>query len=408
MKPIMPSPIILSALIPDQDWDAGLVSFDSFHPHQALLGWEAQLKNFGAIMARLKIPCFITPAPELFFTPTSWAVLAQALGLPADYFNQATHIRFGTGRHMRILRGVNNYLASAEHTRNTIMAVGAHPLRDQATAPHALVGLLPLTDEVGPLHRPDASPIPALPLPSGLLSFDLPGEGKPALGALTPADFAGLELTSLAETTIWPLRTGGTPSVHIRRLALEFNAAQAAHKPFLLLPWNLANPATCVPDLVTKFIRTLGNAANLLLLPFNATRPSAQGLIPALGLIRTQIGEADEAALGQLFIGSITDLGVLKTLRRLNIAAWVDGLDPEAGWTASRLRACMIPTLIMNEELTEPTMTACNDEFGRRYVPGRTIAVRACQALAGRTGTVEGAMPFNTRKWQSWVAKLQG
>jgi hypothetical protein len=406
---------ILSTLATDQTWDAGLQNFAAFQPQQALLGWAAQMRSFGTIMTRLKIPCFVTPAPEMFFTDTTWTVLARTLGLPPKHFASAVHLRFSAGRHARILRGIPNYLASAETAATGVLPTGGHPFRDQNTAPHALAGMLDLTGSAGPLHRPDGTDILRVPIPPGLLTADIPPETlSPA--PLTPADFAGLEIISLADaaSTTWPLPRAAGPSMHIRRLLLEFQAN--ADKPFLLLPWNLANPASCIPDVVTKLARTLStgtHAANLLLLPFNAT--SASLLVPAVAKIRANIGETDEAALSHLFLGAVTDLTVIPLLRRLQPVAWIDGLDPEAAWTEARLNACAIPTLTLRYALTEPTMTEITDEFGQRFVAGFTLPVRDCLRLIAQTRTVRDdstsavppIAPYSIRRWRSWLKKFQ-
>jgi hypothetical protein len=412
-----PGIFILSTLAPDQSWDAGLLPFDAYKPQQALLGWAAQMHSFGTIMRRLKISCFVTPAPEMFFTETSWAVLAQSLGLPRSHFANAVHLRFSAGRHARILRGIPNHLACAETALTGVLATGGHPFRDLNTGPHALAGLLDLTGSAGPLHRPDGTEIFRAPIPPGLLTADLPPEAaSPA--PLTPADFAGLDIISLADaaSATWPLPRAAGAAMPIRRLLLEFQAS--ADKPFLVLPWNLANPASCIPDVAAKLARTLStgtHAANLLLLPFNTTRASASQLVPAVAKIRAEVGETDEAALSHLFLGAVTDLAVIPLLRRLQPVAWIDGLDPEAAWTEARLNACAIPTLTLRYALTEPSMTEVTDEFGQRFVAGFTLPVRDCLRLVAQSKAVRDdstsaappVIPYSIRRWRTWLKKFQ-
>jgi len=411
-----PPLFILSTLAPDQTWDAGLQNFSAFQPQQALLGWAAQMRSFGTIMTRLKIPCFVTPAPEMFFTETTWTVLARTLGLPKTHFANAVHLRFSAGRHARILRGIPNYLASAETAATGVLPTGGHPFRDQNTAPHALAGMLDLTGSAGPLHRPDGTDILRMAIPPGLLTADFRPE-ETSLAPLTPGDFTGLELISLADAAIatWPLPPAAGPSMHIRRLLLEFQAS--TDKPFLVLPWNLANPASCIPDVATKLARTLStgaHAANLILFPFNATSASANLLVPAVAKIRANIGETDEAALSHLFLGAVTDLAVIPFLRRLQPVAWIDGLDPESAWTEARLNACAIPTLTLRYALTEPTMTEVHDEFGQRFVSSFTLPVRDCLRLIAQTRSIRNdstsavppIAPYSVRRWRGWLNKF--
>jgi len=397
--------IVLSAPSLNQSWDSVLGPLAAYRGLNCLLGWDAQLLGFGAALRECGAACLVTPAPEMFFTPVSWAAAVRSAGIAVPDLRQIVHIRFGGGRFARVLRGVPNFLAVAEAGWNNIMAPGAHPFRNHDTAPQAIRAMLDLCGGAGPLRRPDGTAIERLTVPEDLLAAGIPApldETRP----LRPADFDGLEICGAAD---FDAARWNSP-FQARRLMLDFNAnSLSLARRLVLLPWNLANPVGCVPDLAKKLLRVLGgDAGYVVLLPFNAAGPVGGQLAPVIEKFTPPVPE-------NLLIARVTGLAAANLLRRLGATAWIDGLDPEAAWTQTRLEACGIPCIrLMGPDggaglpaLLEKTMTEISDEFGRRFLTGHTMPARNVAALT-RTGAAAPAprQPFQPGAFTAFLARV--
>jgi hypothetical protein len=398
---------ILSA-VSQRAWEGVLAPVEAYRGQQCLLGWDAQLRAFGAMLRRLGVPCLVTPAPELFFTPTALRVAAESAGISVTSLENAIHIRFGGGRFARVLRGMPNFIATAERAWSGVLAPGEHPFRGQNTAPHAFAGLLDLTGEAGPLMRPDGTDIERIAAPRCIIGADL-AEMQITPRPLAVADFAGLEIAALAEF-------GGREAADLqaRRLVMAYNAGGPS---LVLLPWNLANPASCVPDLAVKTMRALAGTADacqLILLPFNVQRGLAGQMEPLLGGIKRELAamlpapadfEPARPVPAGVMIGQVPDFSGVTTLRRMGAVAWVEGVDPEAAWTEARLAACGIPAVRLPAG-AEKTMTEVRDEFGQRFFEGRTLAARDVVRTERPTGGVEQDFGFQAGACGEMVGRI--
>jgi hypothetical protein len=374
----------LSAPSLNQHWETALAPLEAYRGLQCLLGWDAQLIGFGAMLRGAGLACLVTPAPELFFTQASWHAAAKTAGITAPELSDCVHVRFGPGRFGRVLRGVPNLIASAEIRWTGVMAPGAHPLRDQSTAPHAMRMMLDLSGAAGALRRPDGTPIPKFTVPTSLIAADIPTQDQQRR-PLRPADFAGLEICGVADFSVETWNS----SFHERRLMLEFNAnGSAPARALFLLPWNLANPASLAPDLTVKYLRAFGeDAGYVALMPFNAPGPVTAAIRPAL---QTAMQHLPEDTSKNLLILRMTSLAALNVLSWLGAIAVIDGLDPEAAWTRDRLGACGFPSVTLaaaNEDdglpdLIEKRTIEVSDAFGRRFFESRTLPARDIPALA--------------------------
>ncbi len=393
---------ILSGVAPDQKWDCALAPLAAYHGQQCLLGWDAQLLAFGAMLGRVGASCLVTPAPEMFFTPTSLRVAAASAGISASSLTDAVHIRFGGGRFARLLRGIPNLIATAETAWTGILAPGAHPFRDQNTAPHAFQRVLDLTGQAGPLKRPNGAEIERIAVPRCCAGADVP-ELQLIPRPLTAADFDGLEMASLAEFDGRDA-SRAAEALQARRVMLEFNTGGLAlTRKLVLLPWNLANPATCIPDLAVKYLRAFAGTAHdcyLVLLPFNADQKRAAQMQKLAAGIKRDLAAMlpappDFQPPGQLpsgvMIGQVLDFSGLATLRRMGAVAWVDGADPEAVWTEARLAACGIPAVFLSTG-EEKVMTEVRDAFGHRFFEGRAATARDMALLARKAADL-GQIP---------------
>jgi len=421
---------VLSAPAPDQRWEGALAPSSAYAGLQSLLGWDAQLKSFATALQQAGARCYATPAPELFFTRTALEVLAPRIGVTADQLSRAVHIRFGPARFGRVLRGMPNLLANAEASGREILATGNHPFRGHNVAPHAIAEILDLSDRTKPLFRPNGSAIPRHAAPLSLIGADLPASPPPTQSPIGIADFAGLEITTLAEFNAddWSDGKPAGPSTQLRRMILEFNAAaENRARPVILLPWNLANAATCVPDLVMKFttmVHPRERAPYLVLLPFNATRPAATILWPLIDLMRHQIDSAarkaedrgDSAQSGPS-IARVSSLTAIAGLRRMAAVAWIDGDDPEAEWTRVRFAACAIPALTLSSGqdrleqghfavMTKSAMVEVRDELGQRFCGASTITLRGMErilAIPATSAPPPNAAPTEHRDFLNYL-----
>jgi len=404
--------VILSALSPDQRWDSGLARFEAYRGLQSLFGWDAQIKSLGAYLGSLGVTRFVTAAPELFFTPTSRQIVGREIGLSAEDIARAVHIRVGSARYTRILRTIPNLLATVDAAWPEILAPGRHPLRAHNVAPHAISEVLDLGGAAAPLFRLDGSEIPRRPVPSGALRADLPPAVARSQAPLEPGDFRGLEIYSLGEfsSESW---TGDNPrpSLAPRRLALAYNQRPEPACPLILLPWNLANPVHAAPDLAVKYLRAAGGrdeAGYVVLLPFNATAALRDQLGPLVEELRRQLSamapRAEELAVADhaelsVFVARVSDLSVVALLRRLGAVTWIDGEDPEAAFTAARLRACGMHGLVLRGAKREPApgelpvfdeaaTIEMRGEFGRLFYRTRRVSGRSMERLIAATASL--------------------
>jgi hypothetical protein len=407
---------ILSTVSPDHKWDSALAPVEAYHGQQCLLGWDAQLKAFGAMLQRLGVPCLVTPAPELFFTPAALLVAAASAGIPLSSLKNAVHIRFGGGRFARILRGMPNIIATAEAAWTGILAPGAHPFRGQNIAPHALRAMLDLSGEAGPLMRPDGSEIEPIAVPRCIIGADVP-DVQLTPRPLSRADFGGLEIVALPEFDARDT-TGTAASLQARRMMVEFNAGGLAlARKLVLLPWNLANPASCVPDLAVKYLRAFAGTEDdcqLVLLPFNVQRELAGQIEPMIGGLRRELAamlpnpenfERSQPLPAGLMIGQVWDFSGVATLRWMGAVAWVDGADPEAAWTEARLSACGIPALRLPVG-QDKTVTEVRDEFGHRFFEGRSVPTREIPGLARAAPALAVAQGFDADGCRAFLRTL--
>jgi hypothetical protein len=274
------------------------------------------------------------------------------------------------------------------------MAPGGHAFRNHDTAPHAMQAVLDLSGNAGALRRPDGTEIARFAVPADLLAADIPppmDETRP----LRQADFDGLEICAAADFTM----EGWNSPFHARRLMLDFNAKGLSFtRPLVLLPWNLANPASCVPDLAEKYLRVLGDASGqAVLLPFNAAGPVAA---PVTAFVE-RLARQNPAAPKTLLIARVTGMGAANLLRRLGATSWLDGLDPEAAWTQARLDACGIPVIRLTGQ-TERMITEVLDAFGRRAIPARDVAALTRE----RPAPTQKRRPFQAGAFAEFLSQI--
>ncbi len=301
--------IILSCPGPLRRHASAILPARSLALPQVLLGSESQLLAFAAAFGPDRLS--FAPFPEMF--PSA-----------AQFGADPVHLRFGSVRAARVLKGARNAVVLAERAVPPPLTASHHPFASGKVLPAAIERVFTLGEGI---VRPTAlggAVLASLALPWNMLDADLKAwDGPEQPGAL--------EITSLAAFDSDAWARGG---VH---------AGPKAPCPAgcVLLPWNMDHPGSIVPDLLDRLVSLTGPDATLpriVLLPFN--------YIGQTGIIRALIERIGEAAQpqgsipGELFIARLAGLGALPALKALASVAWVDGNDPESAWTAGRLAAC--------------------------------------------------------------------
>ena len=295
---------------------ASLVPISQLVLPQCLLGSEAQLLAFAAALpAGLRARCLFAPLPEIFAGADG---LRDAGAVPAG---EVVHLRFGSVRTARVLKGAGNGAVIAESGGQAPLATSGHPFASGRVLPAAMMRVFTYAGVAAPV-RIDGAALPAALLPRSCLDADLkPGRrGKAAGAGLDVASFAGFSSAAWAAGPV----AGNMPDDEV---------------PMVLLPWNLDHPGSIVPEVLMRLARLqdpLAPLVRVLVLPFNYLGQT--GLIRAL---IEQVAEAadDTRALANVAVARLTRLASLPRLLALSRVAWVEAGDPEHVWTMARLAA---------------------------------------------------------------------
>ena len=302
---------------------------------QTLLGSESQLH---AVAAQATGALLFTPFPEMFPDAASLAAaIARAGGNAAS---GAVHLRFGGVRSARVLKGARNAAMLAEAADVALLTASHHPFASGTVLPADMQRSWRLVPGAVRPSGIGGHALPSFALPPGLVTAALPRRG-PGEAGLALACFAGFQSDRWAAGQ-----------------AIQA-ACPADGTPTVLLPWNMDHPGSIVPELLTRLARLRHPGAaipRIILLPFN--------YIGQTGIIRdviARIGEASEppgTALPHIFLARVRSDEDAADLRRLSRTAWVDGNDPEHGWTLGRLAAIGIATLLIARPGSTATATA--------------------------------------------------
>jgi hypothetical protein len=369
---------------------------------QCLLGGEAQLQAFIAANPAIANRCFFTPLPEAFETAQSLAPLRALCGLAPDG-PRPVHLRFGGTRSARVLKDARNGFFLAEDHAAPAITASQHPFASGLALPSLIRRVFAFTPGLTRPHSVDGTAIPLAVLDAEITHADVPTGRQP------PPD-GGLEVVSLAEfrSASWAAGPVADESAHLRDAMAQSRAHRA---PFVILPWNLDHPGSAVPALVERTLRIQDPArpsVQLLILPFNY--PGQTGLIRRMVRLIKQNVEHGAAALPGVFLGRLTTLAALPLLRRLAQVAWVDGNDPEHGWTMRRLTACGITPILLASRPVPPTaghlaVTAddaltiqADTRFGLLHFHAALPSLRAVRDLLPLTRETSEATPRARRR----------
>jgi hypothetical protein len=366
------SAIVLSCPGPLRRHPASLLPLPGLALPQVFLGGESQLSAFAAAApANIRQKMLFAPLPEMFSGGHGLDAAFRGLGRTPPDPSRIVHLRFGSVRDARVLKGVANAAVLAENAADPPLTASHHPFASGATLPAAMQGVFLYGPDGLHARRAGAGTLPKAQLSPEHVVADLI-RARP--------DASGLDLVSLAhfDSDLWaagPLAACAPPPHDV-----------------VLVPWNLAHFGSIVPDLLVR-LATLWQPGtrlpSLLLLPFNYLGQT--GLLRALiARLRDSSREAS-ALLGQLFFARVTHLGGLAALRKMARLAWVDGNDPESWWTAARLRARdFAPILIGPSDkgqmpADEAIWVEADTRYGLLTFDARLPSLRALPALLALT-----------------------
>jgi hypothetical protein len=370
---------------------------------QCLLGYEAQVSAFVAASPELAARTVFTPLPEIFSTPESLAPLAQLLRASPHAGRKPVHLRFGSTRTARVMKPARNGAVVAEDHRSVAITTSQHPFGSGLTLPAGIRRIFTYTAELAPLRGSGGGLIPATVLPAAFVTADLTDD---ALAPDQKTDITGLEIVSLAEFRSAPWANSPT-----RARSPDWKAAQRAQAadgaPFVLIPWNLDHPGSIVPDFLirlTKLQSLERPAVRMLLMPFNY--PGQLGLIRRMIARVRNSADMPEALLASIFLGRLSQISALPTLRRIGCVAWVDGNDAEHAWTCRRLSAGGIQPILLHPDESgmagtdmwvpahETIWVDADTRWGQLHFASRMPTIRTLPALL--TMTQAAAKPLVT------------
>jgi hypothetical protein len=294
---------------------------------QCLLGSEAQLAAFAAALPpRAAARCVFAPLPEMFADARGLELAWSGCGLAAPRTEQVFHLRFGSVRTARVLKGARNAAVVAEALREPPLATSGHPFASGLHLPAAMDRILAYSPLQVPPVRVDGAALPVELLPPSCLDADLPPpRRKPGRSAKSAG---GLDMVSFADFDSCAWAAGPVAGV-----------PQDSDVPLVLLPWNLDHPGSIVPE-VSARLSSLQSPrrprVRIVVLPFNYLGQT--GIIRRL-IKRVAEAAGDPAALAHSSVGRMTSLAGLPALRALSRTIWVEAGDPEHDWTMARLRA---------------------------------------------------------------------
>lgn len=406
-----PPILLLSTPAAADGYGAAVLPVRQYSRFQSLFGWDAQLAAFVAAAASANLRCFVLPAPELFSSAESFARLHQRLGgRPVQ--QRLLHARFGPVRDIRLLQTAWNFAVTAEDHRSPPVSLGRHPFGSGTRVPAALRHLLVYAAEQ---RRPSlisgaevahtvlpgtftfADLVPAVP---GLATATAPtGRQAPGLQVQSFAEFS-----SCADSGPWRPACSFPPfppSADLHRLLLTGSNDRPGDPGLVMLPWNLAYAGSIVPDLMVKLAtasRRGGLPCRIALFPFNLDSGG-------IARLRELILRCREAAGGaswiehRCFVARCVDPADATALAPLFPLAWIDGNDPEHGWTMRRLGAIGIRPLLLEVHgalahpadavgaiaADEPLALTVRDRFGQQIYHAGTLSARRLAELVALT-----------------------
>ncbi len=371
------SAIVLSCPGPLRRHPKSLLPLTELALPQLFLGGESQLAAFAAAApARVRPKMVFAPLPEMFSDVSGLHTAFRALGGKAPDPAGILHLRFGSVRDARVLKGVANAAVLAESSAPPPLTASHHPFASGAMLPAIMQGVFLYGQDSPHTRRAGGAILPSARLPAACVDADF---------AAARPDAAGLDLVSLDDfdSDLWA--------------AGVLRPCTPESRDCVLLPWNLAHFGSIVPDLLVR-LATLWQPGDklppVIVLPFNYLGQT--GLLRQLIARLRAVLPKDAALLTQISFARVTRLGGLAPLRDCARHAWVDGNDPESWWTVARVRrGGFVPVLIdpgatmlldiKRIPADEAIWVEADTRYGKLTFDARVPSLRALPALLALT-----------------------
>jgi|GEM_PF-1486866 len=358
--------VLLAASIPTNGagCESAVKPAAQYSYRQRLFGFEAQLSALSAMLSGIGQRLLFVPAPELFAAPSSYRPFERFIA-PERSNVGLVHLRLGMARHARLLKGARNVMLSAEAEILPPLGPQSHPFASGQVVPSGFAEQFVYYPEQMPLRRFGNREFARAVLPAGAAMTDV-REALARHPAMEPAEAAeitpklcaarGLFGCSFAEFDAEEWR-GTEParmtahSADWRRafaLARESGTGGMPAHPFILLAWNLGNPASMLPALVLRLCRSehLRNSPlRVVLFPFNETWETAQAVPQLVEQVRNETLRPQ--ILRSVFLARLSRPEALPLLPALFACGWIEGADPERFFTLARLNALRIPAMML-------------------------------------------------------------
>ncbi len=331
---------------------------------QRLFGFEAQLAALSAMLNGIGQRLLYVPAPELFAARSSYRPFERFIA-PDSPNVGLMHVRLGMARHARLLKGARNVMLSAESEILPPLGLQSHPFASGQLVPAGFAEQFVYYPEQMPLKRFGNCELSRAVLPAGAAIADV-SEALARHPALEPSEAAGITPHLCAARGLFgcsfaefdaeewhgtaPARMTAQSADWRRAFALlrDAEASGTPSHPFILLAWNLGNPASMLPTLVLRLCRSehLHNSPlRVVLFPFNETWETTQAVQQLVEQVRNETLRPQ--ILRSIFLARLSRSEALPLLPALFACAWIEGADPERLFTSARLDALGIPTLTL-------------------------------------------------------------
>jgi hypothetical protein len=325
--------LLISAPIDARSFDALCVPVNAVTPFQILLGWDAHIARFNSAAEISGVTIHFVAAPEV----STAATLFPSEQHPDQ--RRRVHLRFGTPRLPRLLRGaINLAVVTEDFQPPTTQAY--HPFARGDVFPQNLAGVLADGKPDMTPRRIDGTAVPMLSLPSGL-SENGPGWRNSVSQRKDPVDCSSQQsdivLQSVERFYISDWKRRNPPERrHIG--SLRPGNLLSVPNPVVLVPWNLANPGSIVPDLLMKIIQLSEQRrcpVNLVILPYNDVSTGLQLMEQVIGTLRSRLGVDTQYGQSIIFARAWDIDASLDLVARCH-RVWIDATDPEWRWTTRR------------------------------------------------------------------------
>jgi hypothetical protein len=157
--------LVLSCPGPMRRHRAALIPLKKLALPQVFLGGESQCLAFAAAHPALAQRLFIAPAPEMFSDPIGLQAAWRVAGVKLLSAQDMVHLRFGSVRDSRILKGARNGAVIAESDRAPPITTSHHPFACGRVLPAATQRLFVYGKQTLRPAPAGGAPLPATGLP---------------------------------------------------------------------------------------------------------------------------------------------------------------------------------------------------------------------------------------------------